>query len=47
MDTRYLLDANIDLWIATHALAAGLTLMTNDEKEFRRAPGLKIQNWTA
>jgi tRNA(fMet)-specific endonuclease VapC len=36
---------NNDLWIAAHALAAGLTLVTNNEKEFRRVPGLKIQNW--
>jgi len=36
---------NNDLWIAAHAVAAGLTLVTNNEKEFRRVPGLKIQNW--
>ena len=34
-----------DLWIAAHALAAELTLVTNNEKEFRRVRGLKIQNW--
>jgi tRNA(fMet)-specific endonuclease VapC len=34
-----------DLWIAAHAVAAGLTLVTNNEKELRRVPGLKIQNW--
>jgi tRNA(fMet)-specific endonuclease VapC len=37
---------NNDLWIAAHALATGLTLVTNNEKEFRRVRGLKIQNWT-
>jgi len=36
---------NNDLWIAAHAKAAGLTLVTNNEKEFKRVPGLKIQNW--
>jgi tRNA(fMet)-specific endonuclease VapC len=36
---------NNDLWIAAHALAGGLTLVTNNEKEFRRVRGLKIQNW--
>ena len=36
---------NNDLWIAAHALAAGLTLVTNNEKEFRRVRGLNIQNW--
>lgn len=37
---------NNDLWIAAHALASGLTLVTNSEKEFRRVRGLKVQNWT-
>jgi tRNA(fMet)-specific endonuclease VapC len=36
---------NNDLWIAAHAKAAGLTLVTNNEREFRRIHGLKIQNW--
>jgi tRNA(fMet)-specific endonuclease VapC len=36
---------NNDLWIAAHAMANGLTLVTNNEKEFRRVPGLKIENW--
>lgn len=37
---------NNDLWIAAHARAAGLTLATNNEREFKRVPGLKVQNWT-
>jgi tRNA(fMet)-specific endonuclease VapC len=36
---------NNDLWIAAHAKAAGLTLITNNEREFRRVEGLKTQNW--
>jgi len=36
-----------DLWIAAHALACGLTLVTNNEKEFRRVRELKVQNWAA
>ena len=36
---------NNDLWIAAHAMATGLTLVTNNEKEFRRVRGLKLQNW--
>jgi tRNA(fMet)-specific endonuclease VapC len=36
---------NNDLWIAAHAKAAGLVLVTNNEREFRRIPGLKVQNW--
>ena len=37
---------NNDLWIAAHARAAGLTLVTNNEREFRRVRGLKVENWT-
>ena len=37
---------NNDLWIAAHAMASGLILITNNEAEFRRIRGLKIQNWT-
>jgi tRNA(fMet)-specific endonuclease VapC len=36
---------NNDLWIAAHAKAAGLVLVTNNEREFRRIDGLEIQNW--
>jgi tRNA(fMet)-specific endonuclease VapC len=36
---------NNDLWIAAHAKAAGLTLVTNNEREFRRVRGLKVENW--
>ncbi len=38
---------NNDLWIAAHAKAAGLTLVTNNEREFRRVTGLRVQNWVA
>ena len=37
--------ANNDLWIAAHAKAESLTLVTNNEREFRRVRGLKVQNW--
>lgn len=36
---------NNDLWIAAHAVAAELTLVTNNERELRRIRGLKVQNW--
>ena len=36
---------NNDLWIAAHAKALGLTLVTNNEKEFKRVRGLKVENW--
>jgi tRNA(fMet)-specific endonuclease VapC len=34
-----------DLWIAAHAKVADLTLVTNNEREFRRVAGLKVENW--
>ena len=43
--TRGQMIGNNDLWIAAHAVAAELTLVTNNEKEFLRVRGLKIQNW--
>ena len=38
---------NNDLWIAAHAQTAGLTLVTNNEREFRRVPDLRVENWAA
>ena len=38
---------NNDLWIAAHALTAGLTIVTNNEREFRRVPSLRVENWAA
>ena len=35
-----------DLWIAATALAHGATLVTNNIREFARAPGLTIEDWT-
>jgi len=34
-----------DLWIAAHALASSLTLVTNNEREFKRVKDLKVENW--
>ena len=35
-----------DLLIAAHARSLGLTLVTNNTREFERVPNLKIENWT-
>ena len=35
----------MDLLIAAHALALGATLVTNNEREFKRVKGLKLVNW--
>ena len=34
-----------DLLIAAHALALDATLVTDNLSEFRRVPGLKLENW--
>jgi tRNA(fMet)-specific endonuclease VapC len=36
-----------DLLIAAHALALDRTLVTANEAEFRRVPGLRVENWLA
>jgi tRNA(fMet)-specific endonuclease VapC len=36
---------NNDLWLAAHARAEGWILVTNNEREFIRVPGLQVENW--
>ena len=36
---------NNDLWIAAHAHSENLIVVTNNEREFKRVPGLIIENW--
>jgi len=36
----------MDLMIAAHALALGLTVVTNNVREFSRVPGLRVEDWT-
>jgi tRNA(fMet)-specific endonuclease VapC len=35
----------LDTMIAAHALSLDLVLVTDNEREFRRVAGLKVQNW--
>ena len=35
----------MDTMIAAHALSKGLTLVTNNLREFERVPDLKMENW--
>jgi tRNA(fMet)-specific endonuclease VapC len=35
----------LDMLIAAHALSEKLTLITNNEKEFKRVKSLKVENW--
>jgi tRNA(fMet)-specific endonuclease VapC len=34
-----------DTQIAAHAQALGLTLVSNNTREFQRVPGLRLENW--
>jgi tRNA(fMet)-specific endonuclease VapC len=36
-----------DTWIAAQALAIKATLVTDNEREFSRVPGLPLENWLA
>ena len=36
---------SLDMLIAAHALSLKCVLVTNNEIEFRRVPGLKVENW--
>jgi tRNA(fMet)-specific endonuclease VapC len=35
----------MDLLIAAHALSLGVRLVTNNEREFKRVAGLRVENW--
>lgn len=35
----------LDTMIASHALSLNAALVTNNEKEFRRIKGLRVENW--
>ena len=35
----------LDLQIAAHALSLKTILVTNNEREFRKVPGLTLENW--
>ncbi len=35
----------LDVLIAAHALSENLTLITNNEKEFKRVKSLQVENW--
>lgn len=34
-----------DLWIAAHALAEKMILVSNNVREFGRVPDLNVENW--
>ena len=38
---------SMDLLIAAHARSLDVCLVTNNESEFKRVPGLRIENWVS
>lgn len=36
---------SMDLLIAAHALSLGVRLVTNNVREFKRVPDLRVENW--
>ena len=51
-DVRYELQkkaqmiGSLDVLIAAHALSQGLTLVTNNYREFKKVKNLRVENWT-
>ena len=47
LERRGSLIGALDLLIAAHALSLGLTLVTNNTREFARVEGLRLENWAS
>ncbi|MFP5461805.1 MAG: type II toxin-antitoxin system VapC family toxin [Gammaproteobacteria bacterium] len=45
LETAGTLIGSHDLFIAAHARSRGLTLVTHNTREFRRVPGLRVEDW--
>jgi predicted nucleic acid-binding protein len=45
LETRGVMIGRHDSWIAATCLQHGLTIVTANEQEFRKVPGLAIENW--
>ncbi len=45
LERRGAVIGGLDMLIAAHALALDRTVVTNNEREFRRVSGLRVENW--
>ncbi|MBD6617727.1 type II toxin-antitoxin system VapC family toxin [Komarekiella sp. 'clone 1'] len=45
LESRGLIIGAMDMLIASHALSLGVTLVTNNVREFSRIPMLLLENW--
>ena len=47
LESKGTLIGSMDMLIAAHALSLGVALVTNNTREFKRVPNLKIEDWMA
>nr|WP_210246652.1 type II toxin-antitoxin system VapC family toxin [Rhizobium sp. RU20A] len=47
MERKGKLIGTMDMLIATHAVATDAIVVTANEREFSRVPGLRVENWMA
>lgn len=45
LENKGILIGSMDMLIATHALSLDVALVTNNTREFKRIPDLKIEDW--
>lgn len=45
LEARGVAIGSLDTLIAAHALSRGLVVVTSNEQEFSRVPGLRVENW--
>jgi tRNA(fMet)-specific endonuclease VapC len=45
LERKGTLIGSMDMLIAAHAQSLGVTLVTNNAKEFKRMPHLQVENW--
>lgn len=43
--TREIKKDHLDKLVAAHAISLKVVLVTNNEKDFKRYPGMKLENW--
>ena len=45
LESRGLVIGSMDMLIAAHTLSLGITLVSNNVREFSRIPNLALENW--
>lgn len=45
LEAKGTLIGSMDMLITAHALSLGVRLISNNVREFRRVPGLRLENW--